>query len=53
MIVAVSRMAALYASIYPNATAADIKNAILTQGTPTASLAGKTVTGKRLNVSGF
>jgi subtilisin family serine protease len=49
----VSGAAALYASINPGATAAQIKNAILTQGIATASLAGKTATGKRLNVSGF
>lgn len=44
---------ALYKSINPNATAAQIKAAILGAGLPTASLAGKTLTGDRLNVSGF
>jgi subtilisin family serine protease len=49
----VSGAAALYASLNPNATAAQIKAALLNSATPTASLAGKTVTGGRLNVSGF
>ena len=49
----VSGAVALYASIYPNASAAQIKTAILGSATPTPSLAGKTVTGGRLNVSGF
>lgn len=49
----VAGAAALYASIYPNATAVQIKAAILNSATPTSSLAGKTVTGGRLNVSGF
>lgn len=44
---------ALYKSINPSATAAQIKAAIMGSTTPTASLAGKTVTGGRLNVSGF
>lgn len=44
---------ALYASIYTTATAGDIRTAILSTATPTSSLAGKTVTGGRLNVSGF
>ena len=44
---------ALYKSIYPLATAADIKVAILSSGTPTSSLSTKTATGRRLNVSGF
>jgi len=44
---------ALYKSINPSANAAAIKTAILNQGTTTSSLSGKTVTGKRLNVSGF
>lgn len=44
---------ALYKSINPTATAAQIKAAILGSATPTASLAGKVVTGGRLNVSGF
>jgi subtilisin family serine protease len=49
----VSGAAALYASLHPGSTAAQIKAAILAAATPTASLAGKTVTGGRLNVSGF
>jgi subtilisin family serine protease len=49
----VSGAAALYASLNPTASAAQIKAAILNSTTPTASLSGKTVTGGRLNVSGF
>jgi subtilisin family serine protease len=49
----VTGAAALYASTHPGATAAQIKAAILAAATPTASLAGRTVTGGRLNVSGF
>lgn len=49
----VTGAAALYASENPGASAAQIKAAILGSATPTASLAGKTVTGGRLNVSGF
>ena len=49
----VSGAAALYAAYQPSATAAQIKAAILGSAIPTASLAGKTVTGGRLNVSGF
>ena len=49
----VSGACALYASIYPGSTAAAIKNAILGSATPTSSLSGKTLTGGRLNVSGF
>jgi subtilisin family serine protease len=49
----VSGAVAMYKSINPGATAAQIKAAILAAATPTASLAGKTVTGGRLNVSGF
>ena len=49
----VTGAAALYASTHPNATAADIKQAILSSVTPTVSLANRTVTGGRLNVSGF
>ena len=45
--------AALYASTHPGSSAAQIKNAILSSTIPTASLSGKTVTGGRLNVSGF
>lgn len=49
----VTGAAALYAATHPGATAAQIKAAILASAVPTASLAGKTVTGGRLNVSGF
>jgi len=49
----VTGAAALYASTHPGATAAEIKAAILASVVPTPSLAGKTVTGGRLNVSGF
>jgi subtilisin family serine protease len=44
---------ALYAASNPNASATAIKSAILSSVTPTASLAGKCVTGGRLNVGGF
>jgi hypothetical protein len=43
----------LYASTHPGSTPAQIKAAILGSAVPTASLAGKCVTGGRLNVSGF
>jgi subtilisin family serine protease len=46
----VTGAAALYASVNPGASAAQIKNAILSSAVPTASLAGRTVTGGRLNV---
>ena len=49
----VTGAAALYASTHPGATAAQIKSAILSSVVPTTSLSGKTVTGGRLNVSGF
>ncbi|GAA4049532.1 hypothetical protein GCM10022409_40170 [Hymenobacter glaciei] len=49
----VSGAVALYASTHPGSSAATIKAAILNSATPTASLAGKCVTGGRLNVSGF
>jgi subtilisin family serine protease len=49
----VTGAAALYAAYNPGSTAAQIKSAILGSVTPTASLQGKTVTGGRLNVSGF
>ncbi len=49
----VTGAAALYASLNPGTSAAQIKAAILSSATPTASLAGKCVTGGRLNVSGF
>ena len=45
--------AALYAAYHPGSSAAQIKAAILTSGSSTSSLAGKTATGKRLNVSSF
>ncbi len=45
--------AALYAASHPGSSAATIKAAILNSAVPTASLSGKTVTGGRLNVSGF
>jgi subtilisin family serine protease len=44
---------ALYASTHTTASAATIKSALLSSAVPTASLSGKTVTGGRLNVSGF
>lgn len=44
---------ALYKSLNPGATGAQIKAAILAATIPTPSLAGKTVTGGRLDVSGF
>jgi len=49
----VTGAAALFASTHPGATAGQIKAAILAAAVPTPSLAGKTVTGGRLNVSGF
>ncbi len=49
----VSGAAALYAAYHPGASAATIKGAIMGSATPTASLAGRVVTGGRLNVSGF
>ena len=49
----VTGAAALYASTHPGATAAQIKEAILGSALSTPSMAGKTVTGGRLNVSGF
>ena len=44
---------ALYAATHSGASAAAIKNAILSSAVPTASLAGRCVSGGRLNVSGF
>ena len=41
---------ALYASAHPDASAADIRAALLASADATASLAGKTVTGGRLDV---
>ena len=49
----VTGAAALYAATHPGTTAAQIKAAILSSAVATPSLAGKTVTGGRLNVSGF
>ena len=43
----------LYLNAYPNAAPWEIKNAILSSTIPTPSLAGKTVTGGRLNVGAF
>ncbi|WP_461102960.1 S8 family serine peptidase [Spirosoma koreense] len=45
--------AALYASTYSGASAATIKGAILSSAVATPSLAGKCLTGGRLNVSSF
>jgi subtilisin family serine protease len=49
----VTGAAALYAATYPGASAETIRDAILNSAIPTTSLANKTVTGRRLNVSGF
>lgn len=49
----VTGAAALFASTHSGATAAQIKAAILSSATPTASLSSKCVSGGRLNVSGF
>ena len=49
----VTGAAALYAASHPGASAATIKAAILGSAVPTASLTGRTVTGGRLDVSGF
>ncbi len=49
----VTGAAALYAASHPGASAVVIKNAILSSAVSTPSLAGKCVTGGRLNVSGF
>lgn len=50
----VTGAAALYASLNPPGVPAEtIKNAILNNGIATSALSGKTLTGKRLNVSGF
>lgn len=46
----VTGAAALYAAKYPGATAEQIRSAILASAAPTASLAGITVTGGRLDV---
>ncbi|UOG74473.1 hypothetical protein MTX78_20425 [Hymenobacter tibetensis] len=42
-----------YFTTHPGSSAATIKAAILNSAVPTPSLAGKCVTGGRLNVSGF
>jgi subtilisin family serine protease len=47
----VTGAAALYASTHPTESTAEIKAALLSSVTPTASMAGKTVTGGRLNLS--
>jgi hypothetical protein len=47
----VSGAAALYLSKYPNATAADVKNAILRGVDVLPDFVGKTVTGGRLNIA--
>ena len=49
----VTGAAALYKAYNTSATAAQIKSAILSTVVPTPGLAGKTVTGGRLNVSSF
>jgi subtilisin family serine protease len=49
----VSGAAALYAASNPGATAAQIRNAILSSAIPTPSLAGVTTTGGRLNAGSF
>lgn len=49
----VTGAAALYASTHPYATAQQIRSAILGAVAPTASLAGKTTTGGRLDLSTF
>ena len=49
----VSGAAALYKALNPTATAAQVKAALMNSATPTASLAGITVSGGRLNVAGF
>jgi len=49
----VTGAAALYASSHPDATAAQIKSAILASAIHTPSLTGKCATGGRLSVQGF
>jgi subtilisin family serine protease len=49
----VSGAAALYAAYHAGASAATIKGAITGSAVPTGSLSGRTVTGGRLDVSGF
>jgi subtilisin family serine protease len=48
----VTGAAALYASAKPSATAAQVKTALLDSAVATGSLAGKTVTGGRLDANG-
>jgi subtilisin family serine protease len=48
----VTGAAALYASVKPGASAAAIKNAIVSSALPTASMSGKTTTGGRLDANG-
>jgi subtilisin family serine protease len=47
----VAGAAALYASVKPGATAAQIKNAIMSSAIPTSSMQGITVTGGRLDAN--
>ncbi len=47
----VTGAAALYQAAFPAATAAQIRSALLTSAVPTPSLAGKTVTGGRLDAA--
>lgn len=49
----VAGAAAMYRALNPGSTAAQVKSAILNGGAATTSLNGKTITGKRLDVSGF
>jgi subtilisin family serine protease len=49
----VTGAAALYKAQHSSAAASQVKGAILGSATPTSSLAGKTVSGGRLNVTGF
>jgi subtilisin family serine protease len=49
----VTGAAALYKARNPGATAAQIKAALLNAATATSSLSGRTLTGGRLNITGF
>jgi subtilisin family serine protease len=49
----VTGAAALYAATHGGSTASQVKSAILSSAVPTPSLAGKVVSGGRLNVAGF
>ncbi|MHC2991599.1 peptidase S8 [Pontibacter sp. HJ8] len=49
----VTGAAALYAASNPSASAATIKNAIMSSSLPTSSLTGRCISGGRLNVSNF